>query len=37
MPKQNQQRAILNMLFFVSCQIDVENKQLFSPLSWNNP
>ena len=30
-------RAILNMHFFVLCQIDVENKQLFSPLSWNNP
>ena len=22
---------------FVACQIDVESKQLFSPLSWNNP
>ena len=22
---------------FVACQIDVLNKQLVSPLSWNNP
>ena len=25
------------MRFFVSCQIDVVNKQFFSSLSWNNP
>ena len=30
-------RAVLNMHIFVSCQIDVENKHLFSPLVWNNP
>ena len=24
------------MHFFTSCQIDVVNKQLFSPLSWTN-
>ena len=30
-------RVILNMHFFVSCQIDVDNKQHFSSLSWNNP
>ena len=30
-------RIVSNMHFFVSCQIDVVNKQLFSPISWNNP
>ena len=25
------------MHLFVACQIDVLNKQLVSPLSWNNP
>ena len=30
-------RATLNKHFFISCQIDVDNKQLFSPLSWNKP
>ena len=29
--------AISNMRVFVSCQIDVVNKQLVYPLSWNNP
>ena len=29
-------RAIGNMHVFVACQIDVVNKQLVSPLSWNN-
>ena len=26
-----------NMHDFVACKIDDVNKQLFSPLSWNNP
>ena len=30
-------RAVDNMHFFVFCQTDVVNKQLFSLLSWNNP
>ena len=30
-------RAVGNMLVFVACQIDVLNKQLVSPFSWNNP
>ena len=30
-------RAVGNMHVFVACQIDVVNKQLVSPLSWNNP
>ena len=29
-------RFVFNIHFFVSCQIDVENKQHFSPLSQNN-
>ena len=29
-------RAVSNMHFFVSCLIAVVNKQLFSPVSWNN-
>ena len=27
----------MSMDVFVACQIDVLNKQLASPLSWNNP
>ena len=30
-------RAVSNMHFFVSCQIDVVNKQPFSTTSSNNP
>ena len=30
-------RAVGNMHVFVACQIDVVNKQLVSPLSWNYP
>ena len=30
-------RAADNMHFFVPFKIGVVNKQLFSPLSWNNP
>ena len=30
-------RVVGNMHDFVACQIDVLNKQLVSPLSWNNP
>ena len=30
-------RAVRNMHFFVSCQVDVVNKQLFSWINWNNP
>ena len=30
-------RAVGKMHDFVACQIDVLNKQLVSPLSWNNP
>ena len=29
-------RAISNIDFFAPCQIDVANKQLFSPLIWND-
>ena len=29
-------RAVGNMHFFLSCQIDAVNKQLISPLSWSN-
>ena len=29
-------RAVGNMHAFVACQIDVVNKQLVSPLRWNN-
>ena len=29
-------RVIGNMQFFVTCQNDVVNKQLFFPFSWNN-
>ena len=31
------QEAVGNMHVFVACQIDVVNKQLVSPLSWNDP
>ena len=31
------ERAVGNMHFFELCLTDVVNKQLFSPLSWNNP
>ena len=30
-------QVVVKMHIFVSCQIDVMNKQLFSQLSWNNP
>ena len=30
-------RAVVNMHFFAYCQTDVVNKQLLSPLLWNNP
>ena len=30
-------RVLENMHVFVTCKIDVLNKQLVSPLSWNNP
>ena len=30
-------RAVANVHVFVACQIDVLNKQLVSPLIWNNP
>ena len=30
-------RAAGNMHVFVACQMDVLNKQLVSPLSWDNP
>ena len=30
-------RAVGNMDLFVACQIDVLNKQIVSPHSWNNP
>ena len=30
-------RTVGNMHVFVTCQIDVVNKQFVSPLSWNNP
>ena len=29
-------RVVGNMHLFVPCQIDILNKQLVSPLSWNN-
>ena len=29
-------RAVGSMHVFVACQIDVLNKQLVSPISWNN-
>ena len=30
-------RAVSSVHFFVFCQINVVNKQLFSPISWNKP
>ena len=30
-------RVLSNMPVFVASQIDVFNRQLVSPLSWNNP
>ena len=30
-------RAVGFMQVFAACRIDVGNKQLFSPVSWNNP
>ena len=30
-------RAVSNMHFFVSCETDVVDDQLFSQISWNNP
>ena len=30
-------RFVGNMRFFLTCQIDVVNKQLVPPISWNNP
>ena len=30
-------RVAGNMHVFVACQMDVLNKQLVSPLSWDNP
>ena len=30
-------RAVDNMHVFVACLTDAVNKQLVSPLSWNNP
>ena len=30
-------RKVCNMHVFVTCQINVVNKQFVSPLSWNNP
>ena len=29
-------RGVRNLYVFVACQIDVLNKQLVCPLSWNN-
>ena len=36
MPSGRKPRAVGDMYFFVPCQIDVLNKQIFSPLDLNN-